>query len=451
MNSSYILLNNLVLKFGGTSVRDAECIKQIPDILHSKVRDYNNLHVVVSAFAGITNLLYSAYDKLLSRDGNGYLIDIHSVFEKAESVTKDLNLSSSILLEMKDLYSSEEKKPKNKEEIYGLGERLSSLIISKYFEKTFNDKGIKTILKDSSEYIFTKGGDKDYTVERSYTYKKLEDLRNELSNSSDIFSLFIWPGFIATDTYSLPSILGRGGSDYTAAILSAGLKADKLEIWTDVSGMMTIDPRVNPNSRPISSLSYKEASELAYFGAKVLHPKTILPAIENSIPVVIKNTSRPQDEGTYISEFRTDNTGVKAISFRKDITVVNIVSNRMLGAYGFMKKVFEVFDNFRTPVDLVATTEVSVSVTIDDLAFITDVERELSKFSKVTLENNNSSISLIGEGLGLTAGVAAKAFDALKGINVKMVSFGASDVNLSLVVSSEDLDKALELLHLNLL
>jgi aspartate kinase len=434
----------VVLKFGGTSVGDADSIKRVVEIIDNHPAEIKL--VVVSAFAGITNKLYKAWASRLERDTDTFDSLIKSIKEQSFDICDSLGLNNT-KEKIEKIFSVLDDSTLIAEQLYGLGERISSTVIFDYI----NNKVIAdSEWIDSSEYIYTKGGSKDYELEESYTYKQLEKLKAKLESKGN--HTYVMPGFVSTDSYSRPSILGRGGSDFTAAVLSAGISANQLEIWTDVSGMLSADPKRIDNPINISTLTYKEASELAYFGAKVLHPKTILPVINRNIPVIIKNTNKPEAKGTLITATKSDTEAkVKAVSSRGGVTIVNLVSNRMLGAYGFMKKVFEVFDKYRTPVDLVTTTEVSVSLTIDDTEFLSHIEEELSKFSNVSIDRENSSISIIGEGLGLTAGIAAKAFSALHGINVKMVSFGASEINLSLVVDDSSRDEAVKLLHRELI
>lgn len=437
-----------VLKFGGTSVQDANSIRSAAEIV---LKNKSAIRVVVvSAFSGITNTLYEAWEKLLMRKTNSYLSSVEAVRDRSKQIISDLGLSSSTIEYVNNLIDtiSDKNNQVSPEKIYGLGEEISAIVFTDYIKSL--SQNVK--LMDSRDYIYTKGGSNDYELEASYTYKKLAQLSDHISDGEN--TIYVFPGFISTDSYSRPSVLGRGGSDFSAAILAAGLRAERLEIWTDVSGMLSADPKRIPHANKIECLTYREASELAYFGAKVLHPKTLLPAIETNIPVVIKNTRLPSEIGTLITSEVKDpkNSGkVKAISSRGGITIVNIVSNRMLGAYGFMKKVFEVFEQFRTPVDLVSTTEVSVSVTIDDINFLPQIAEVLAKFSSISIDHDNCSISIVGEGLGLTSGVAADTFGALRGTNVKMVSFGASEVNLSIVVDEADRDSAVSALHATLI
>lgn len=442
-----VMIEKAVLKFGGTSVQDAESIRGAAEIV--KAHPAQKKIVVVSAFGGVTNRLYEAWERLLARNEEGFESIMNEIRDRSIEIARGLHLDDVSLTEIESVFDDilASRKELLPEKLYGMGEEISSRIIARYLIT----QGLNATHRDSRDYLYVKGGAKDFELESGYTYKKLGQLGEELGNAAN-GTVYLMPGFVAMDSYGRPSILGRGGSDFSAALFAAGIGADRLEIWTDVSGMLSADPKRIPHAKKIQTLTYKEASELAYFGAKVLHPKTLLPAIEKNIPVWIKNTKAPDDKGTLIdSGSESARGGVKAISSRGGITIVNIVSNRMLGAYGFMKKVFEIFEKYRTPVDLVTTTEVSVSVTIDDTEFLSHIKEELAKFSSVSTEGENCSISIVGEGLGLTAGVAARAFAALRGINVKMVSFGASEVNLSLVVCEADRADAIQALHKELI
>jgi aspartate kinase len=255
-------------------------------------------------------------------------------------------------------------------------------------------------------------------------------------------------GFIASTEDGVTSTLGRGGSDYTASIVGAGIGAEEIQIWTDVDGMLTADPTIHAGGHRVKVCSFAEAAELAYFGAKVLHPATVLPAIEKNIPVRILNSRRSESPGTLIVRKPPVSTSpIRSIACKKNITLVNIVSTRMLMAHGFLRRIFEVFDRFETPVDMLATSEVSVSLTIDNTASLEAIRAELSTFADVTVQGLQSIVCLVGENIRECGTVAARAFAALSGIKVRMVSQGASQLNLSLVVDAADLTRAVESLH----
>ncbi|HEY6229293.1 MAG TPA: aspartate kinase, partial [Verrucomicrobiae bacterium] len=255
-------------------------------------------------------------------------------------------------------------------------------------------------------------------------------------------------GFIGSTERGVTTTLGRGGSDYTAALVGAALNAREIQIWTDVSGVLTADPRIVPSAKTIPVLSYQEAAELAYFGAKVLHPKTIQPAIERNIAVRVCNSRAPKDQGTLIvSESRATPQTVKAIAHKNGITTVQVTSARMLGAYGFLRKLFEVFDEHKTAVDVVTTSEVSVSLSVDDASSLTELIGDLEKLGTVEVEEDRTIISVVGEGLRSTPGIAARVFSVISDINVSMISVGASSVNLTFMVDAAHAEEAITRLH----
>ena len=255
-------------------------------------------------------------------------------------------------------------------------------------------------------------------------------------------------GFIGSTQDGFTTTLGRGGSDFSASIVGAGIGAEEIQIWTDVDGMLTCDPRILPGGHRVKMISFAEAAELAYFGAKVLHPATVVPAIEKNIPVLILNSRNPESEGTRIVAERVAcGNAVKSIACKRNIVVVNIQSLRMLMAHGFLKRIFDVFDQFQTPVDMVTTSEVSVSLTIDNSMHLEEICRELRKIADVTVDDSSSLICLVGDNIRETSGLGARVFGALRAINVRMIAQGASLLNLSLVVADADLRAAVEALH----
>ncbi len=256
----------------------------------------------------------------------------------------------------------------------------------------------------------------------------------------------ITQGFIAATVSGATTTLGRGGSDFSATIIGAALKADEVEIWTDVSGIMTADPRIVPAARPISAISYREAAELAYFGAKVIHPSTMQPAVNLGIPVRVKNTFAPDHPGTEIVP-AAPGTGVRAIASKRRITLVSVSSSRMLHAYGFLRRIFEIFEKHQTPVDLIATSEVSISMTIDNPSSIDHIARDLSEIGTVGVEDGKSIICLVGQDLWKDTVFLSRVFRSLHEVPVRMISLGASDINLSLVVPEPATEESVRKLH----
>jgi aspartate kinase len=257
-------------------------------------------------------------------------------------------------------------------------------------------------------------------------------------------------GFIASTEDGVTTTLGRGGSDYTASIVGAGIGAEEIQIWTDVDGMLTADPAIFPGGHRVETCSFAEAAELAYFGAKVLHPATVLPAIEKNIPVRILNSRRPEVEGTLIvSDPPASSSGspIRSIACKRNITLVNIVSSRMLMAHGFLRRIFEIFDRNETSVDMLATSEISVSLTVDNTRALDTIRTEIGEFAEITMEENHAIVCLVGENIRNCPAVAARTFKALGGVKTRMVSQGASQLNISLVVAAADLGGAVESLH----
>jgi len=438
----------IVMKFGGTSVKDATAIINAINIVKNR---YSKAWIVVSALSGITNKLVNITESI----SIGNLDKTFNLLEEIKNIHLDtiskLNLSNSKTFLLNTIENLKniiyalniigEVSPKSIDLILSTGEILSSYIINDYAKSI----GLNSTLIDSREIIKT---DSNFNAaEVNFEITKINIL-NVLNNNLD-FDYIICGGYIGSDTNNNTTTLGRGGSDYSAAIISWALKSEKLEIWTDVSGIMTTDPRIVPNAKILKHISYQEAAELAYFGAKVLHPKTIFPAIESDIPVYVLNTFNPDCSGTKITSKTPYTNIIKSITFRKDITLINIISNRMLGAYGFLAKVFDVFNKNKTSVDLVSTSEVSVSLTIENEENLSNLINELQEFANVEVYSNMSIISAIGEGIRDTSGIVSRFMNCLKGINIYMITFGASEVNLSIVIKSEFLNKAVELLHSN--
>ncbi len=435
------------MKFGGTSVKNAEAIKNVIEIIRSR---NSKAIVVVSAFATVTNSLVKIIDSLKS-NLNFALDEIEKVHLIHKNVAEDLNIS----YEVGDIISLEferfkmlatainvigEVSNKSKDLILSYGERLSSKIISIYAQKS----GLNSAFLNTSDVIITDDNFTEAEVDFAATQSKIDSILLPMLEINDVL---ICGGFIAGTSDGIITTLGRGGSDYSAGVIAAAVNAEILDIYTDVDGILTTDPNLIPSAKLIKKLSYIEASELAYFGAKVLHPKTIFPAVKKNIEVRVLNSFNKNCVGTRIIGIKTNQNAIKAIAFRKGTTVINITSNRMLGAYGFLGKVFEVFKKHETSVDLVSTSEVSVSLTIDNKFNADKIINDLSEFSSIDTYDNKAIISVIGEGIRNTSGISARFFGILKDINIYMVSMGASEINLSIVIDEDKLKSAVELLH----
>ena len=270
----------------------------------------------------------------------------------------------------------------------------------------------------------------------------------ELQTLVDNGEIPVMGGFIAASRGGETTVLGRGGSDYSAALVGAALKAREIQIWTDVTGVLTCDPRICPEARTLKTLSYEEAAELAYFGAKVLHPKTIQPAVDRQIPVRVCNSHQPNERGTMIlPQAQTTRRKVKSIAYKKGITILHITSARMLGAYGFMSAIFQIFERHRTVIDVVTTSEVSVSLTLDNTDALEAVVRDLQRIGTVEIELDQAVVCVVGSGLRGTSGVAAQIFAAISDINVSLISHGASSVNMTFVVEEAVVGEVIKKLH----
>jgi aspartate kinase len=382
-------------------------------------------HAVAGRRDQALNELLALRDFHLSESGMERTVDEH--FQELSELTKGLVILGELT-------------PRSIDAISSFGERLSSLIVANRFEKL----GIKAAHVDSRKVIVTDSRHTQAAPLFDETYARLTATIPSLARDRVV----VMGGFIGSTLEGVGTTLGRGGSDFTASIVGAGVGADEIQIWTDVDGMLTADPRILAGGYRVRLCSFEEAAELAYFGAKVLHPATVLPAIEKDIPVLILNSRRPEVEGTRIVSSAVHSTNVaKAIACKQDIALVNIHSTRMLMAHGFLRRIFEVFDRYETPVDMIATSEVSVSLTVDNLQRLDRIREELDQFSEVSIENHHSIICLVGENIRHTPGVAARVFNALGGINVRMLSQGASKLNIGFVVSSDDLTEAVKALH----
>jgi len=442
----------IVMKFGGTSVESAAAIARVAAIV--KAREDRRPIVVVSAMGKTTNKLLAIANAAIQGPREEYLRQIHDlrdfhsrearqVVPLAERAALDRFLDEHFqeLTELaKGLAVLGELTPRSIDAISSYGERLSSYIVA----QALRHSGMETQHLDSREVIVT---DKRHTQAAPLfpqTYARLASTVPPLAARGVV----VMGGFIAATEEGVTTTLGRGGSDFTASIVGAGAGAEEIQIWTDVDGMLTADPTILPGGHRVKTISFAEAAELAYFGAKVLHPATVLPAIEKSIPVLILNSRRPEVPGTRIVAERVHcDNAVKSIACKRKITVVNIHSTRMLMAHGFLRRIFEVFDRYETPVDMVATSEVSVSLTIDNPARIEAVLAELRQFAEAETEHDQVIVCLVGENIRYTPGVARRVFNALEGINVRMISQGGSLLNISFVVAEKDLRAAVAALH----
>ncbi len=442
------------MKFGGTSVEDANALRNVCQIIAGRV-DRKPL-VVMSACAGVTNALLrlsrgaaegcldkSLDDVSMLKKRHFRIADELLGKESAGAVKENLAPQFDDLSHLaKSIAVVGEVTPRLLDQCASLGERWSSLLLA----SALRERNLSTCLLDAGEIIITS----DDFMRAEPLFDRIESRAREVIPPVRE-EVIITQGFVGATEKGITTTLGRGGSDYSAAIFGSALGAEEIQIWTDVDGMLTADPSLIPGARLISDLSFSEAAELAYFGAKVLHPSTILPAMKKNIPVRVLNSRRPNVEGTRITmqpKVQAD-FAVKSIAYKKGITVITIQSTRMLMAYGFLSRVFEVFKVFEKSIDVVATSEVAVSLTVDDDEDLEPIVRELGAFAEVSVERKKAVVCVVGENLKYTTGIAGRVFDALgrAGVNVELISHGGSEINLTFVISEDHILPAVESLH----
>ena len=430
----------LVMKFGGTSLGDRRHIDAVVSLVRGRL-DRQPI-VVCSAHAGITDLLLEG-----ARGAAAGTPDLSKVRAREYEVLDALELPRELVeadLERLDqmfrgLALLGELTPRSLDGVASFGERMSVKAIA----AALCHAGIPaTAVEADRAGLLTNGK----FTRASPMPQAYENLRKALTR---VEGVPVVTGFIGCDTDGNVTTLGRSGSDFTATIVGRALSADEVEIWTDVSGVLTADPRLVPEARPVERLTYAEASELAYYGAKVIHPSTIQPAVDKGIPVRILNTMDPTAQGTVITPARDGGAQVTSIASKSDITLVNIVSGRMLGQSGFMAKVFEAFKSHDVVVDLIATSEVSVTVSVDRTEGLDRVVSELEGFSRVSVDSGNSLVAVIGERMTRAGGLAGRVFGALGSarIPVRAISYGATKTNLQIVVPREHETDAVRALH----
>lgn len=430
-----------VLKFGGTSVGSAERMKEVAQL----VSNGNKNIVVLSAMSGTTNTLVEianylykknyegAIEQILQLEGN-YSKTVVELYNTDEFKQKGHDLIQSHFNYIKsftqDMFTIYEEKA-----ILAQGELISTAL----FHFLLKEQGINSCLIPALNFMRI---DKENEPDSFYIK---ENIQREI-NDNNTCDIFITQGFICRNSYGEIDNLKRGGSDYTASLVGVGINAEEIQIWTDIDGMHNNDPRFVENTYPLAHISFDEAAELAYFGAKILHPSSILPAKLANIPVRLKNTMQPEAEGTLVSS-KTGTEGIKAIAAKDNITAVKIKSGRMLLAYGFMRKVFEIFEMYKTPIDMITTSEVAVSLTIDETQYLAEITEELKKFGTVEIDTDLSIICIVGNFIAESKGHALKIFDALQNIPILMISYGGSKHNVSVLVNTSDKVEALRSLN----
>ncbi len=433
----------IVMKFGGSSVESAVAIDRVASIVRARL-DRKPV-VVVSAMGKTTNRLLAIANAAVASDKEGALRQLEEL--KSYTLAEGGSCGGRVeehFRELADLVSGlaviGELTPRSIDAISAFGERLSSIIVAERFRML----GIDAVHADSREYVITDTRHTQAAPLYPETYERLAANLKPVAEKQVV----VMGGFIGSTKAGVTSTLGRGGSDFSASIIGAGIDAEEIQIWTDVDGMLTCDPRILPAGHRVRVITFAEAAELAYFGAKVLHPSTVLPAVEKDIPVLILNSRRPEVDGTRITAQSVPCRNVfKAIACKPEIVSVNVRSLRMLMAHGFLRRIFEVFDRYETSVDMIATSEVSVSLTIDNTKNLDSISNELREFAEVSIEPEQAIVCMVGEGINSTPGIAGRVFTALNGTNIRMVSQGASALNLSFVVNGKDLVRAVEALH----
>jgi len=434
-----------VLKFGGTSVGNVENMYAVMKL----VADGEKKLIVLSAMAGTTNALVEIADYLYKKNKDTARSHINKLEKSYENVVKSL-------------YKNDESKKEGAKVIKAVFNTIKSFTTGE-----FTEVGEKTILAQGeliSTALFTllmlENGfdakllpaldfmriDEDKAADLNAIKEKITEVLSQAGEAQ----YYITQGFICRNSEGNIDNLQRGGSDYTASLIGAALEAEEIQIWTDIDGFHNNDPRYVSNTKKIEHLSFKEAAELAYFGAKILHPQTVLPAKLQNIPVRLKNTMNPADSGTLITS-ETSGTGIKAVAAKDGITAIKVRSYRMLMAYGFLKSIFEIFEFFKTPIDMISTSEVAVSLTIDHTGKLNDIIKELKEYGEVEVDKDQTIICIVGDIIAEERGFAAKIFTALEGIPIRMISYGGSRYNISVLIPTSQKQKTLQALSDNLL
>jgi aspartate kinase len=441
------------MKFGGTSVGDVAAFERVFHIVSTQM-DRHPV-VVVSAMTKVTDALLAAFEMAKKGDFSEAITSLEPHFQRHVDVTRHFELAdtsnpfhSELGFAREDLADllkrvSRRSLPLSmlRDAVVSYGEQLSSRLVA----EVLKSKGINARQVDSRRLIVT---DDEYGAAQPIWDETEKLVKLELEPLIAANEIPIVGGFIAANRGGETTTLGRGGSDYSAALVAAALRANELQIWTDVTGVMTCDPRICDSARTIPVLSYEEAAELAYFGAKVLHPKTIKPAVDHAIPVRVCNTFEPDNVGTMILDDSDETLNkIKSIAHKKNITILRITSARMLGSYGFMSALFQVFERYRTVIDVISTSEVSVALTLDNTAELDKIVTELGRLGDVEVEPGYAVICVVGEGLRASTGLASTVFSTIQNVNVALISHGASSVNLTFVVSEEVVGDVIRRLH----
>lgn len=442
-----------VMKFGGTSVKDAEAFSRVAGIISAEGGDAPV--VVTSAMAEVTDALLNAFEAARKGNASAGFAMLREHFERHKTVANELLESHSLRAFMAELELASEELSgllmrverrslpiqMLRDAVVAYGEQLASRLLA----EVCKSRGLKARQVDARRLIMT---DDEYGSAKPLWDETKELIELELNPLIEDSEIPIMGGFIASNRAGETTTLGRGGSDYTAAMVGAALGSIEIQIWTDVTGVLTCDPRICADARTVDFLSYDEAAELAYFGAKVLHPKTIKPAVDYSIPVRVCNSHAPSEKGTMVlAKSGLSENRIKSIAHKTGITILRISSARMLGSYGFMSALFQVFERFRTVIDVISTSEVSVALTLDNNDSLSKIVTELERLGDVEVEHENAVICIVGEGLRASSGLASKIFSTVDDVNISMISHGASSVNMTFVVKESQVTDVIRRLH----
>ena len=428
-----------VMKFGGTSVGSPERMKGVASLV---TESGEPTFIVLSAMSGTTNSLVEISDYLYKKNPEGanevinnlekkymqHVEELYSTEEMKQTTREFLQGEFNYLRSFtKDLFTSFEEKS-----IVAQGEMMSTNMVVNYLK----EQGVKAVLLNALDFMRT---DKNAEPDPQYIKEKLAAIMEQ----NEGYQIYITQGFICRNAYGEIDNLQRGGSDYTASLIGAALPADEIQIWTDIDGMHNNDPRVVEHTEAVRQLNFEEAAELAYFGAKILHPTCVQPAKYAGIPVRLKNTMDPKADGTIIDNVIVRGK-IKAVAAKDNITAIKIKSSRMLLATGFLRKVFEIFESYQTPIDMIATSEVGVSMSIDNDAHLNDIVNELKKYGTVTVDSDMCIICVVGDLDWSNVGFETIATDAMKNIPVRMISYGGSNYNISFLIKEKDKKQALQ-------
>jgi len=443
------------MKFGGTSVEDAKAMLRTAAIVEARRKKGLNAIVVVSAMAKVTDQLLAAAAAAGRGDKAGALaISARLRHRHIDTATELLDETRFLALQgavhqeldalddlLRGISAVGELTPRTSDLVVSFGERLSSRIVA----SAFDQRGLNGTHVDARTCIIT---DSNYGKAAPLEAPIEAKLTEHVLPLVEAGKTPVMGGFIGSNAEGITTTLGRGGSDYTAALVGGGLHAGAIEIWTDVNGIMTTDPRICPDALRVKSISFEEAAELAYFGAKVLHPATILPAVQKSIPVWVLNSRNAENEGTKITAVAPPcKSPFKCIAAKKKLTIIDIVASRMLMSHGYLKAVFDVFDKYKCVIDMVSTSEVSISLSVDSNERLPEICEELSKIADVKMEGSKALICMVGEDIRGHNGIAGQVFSSISHVNVRMISQGASEINMSFMIDEENVEEAVRSLH----